>query len=331
MIIQNQYNETSFNLTLKEFISTPYTTTGINPSTGADVCSTNIYGIRPFISMMPALLRFLQCLRRYRDTKLMFPHLVNAGKYSTTIFVVIFSTLNTWYQKHITFQSPFFYCWILAYIVSFCYTYTWDIKMDWGLLDRNAKENKGLRDELVYGRKWCYFAAMAEDFVFRLAWVLNVSLAGSTSSDLLTCITAPMEVVRRFLWNYFRLENEHVNNCGQFRAVRDISVKPIQKGDFDAVDSYMNDDDGVSHREQQYRLLLAKLSHRTGKKHAMKTPVKLGKTIIRKMSVANLNSKSAKAQQIQAHIQSSSKRPSKVPLVSNRGSVSTFNDTEDGF
>ena len=31
---------------------------------------------------------------------------------------------------------------------------------------------------------------------------------------------------RRFVWNFFRLENEHLNNCGQFRAVRDISIKP---------------------------------------------------------------------------------------------------------
>ena len=40
------------------------------------------------------LLLKLQCLRRYRDTREAFPHLVNAGKYSTTFFVVIFSALN---------------------------------------------------------------------------------------------------------------------------------------------------------------------------------------------------------------------------------------------
>lgn len=32
---------------------------------------------------------------------------------------------------------------------------------------------------------------------------------------------------RRFIWNFFRLENEHLNNCGEFRAVRDISIAPI--------------------------------------------------------------------------------------------------------
>ena len=32
---------------------------------------------------------------------------------------------------------------------------------------------------------------------------------------------------RRFVWNFFRLENEHLNNCGQFRVVRDISIHPL--------------------------------------------------------------------------------------------------------
>jgi len=36
---------------------------------------------------------------------------------------------------------------------------------------------------------------------------------------------------RRFVWNFFRLENEHLNNCGRFRAVRDISVAPIDSSD----------------------------------------------------------------------------------------------------
>ena len=46
--------------------------------------------------------------------------------------------------------NVFFYLWIVAAVVSTCYTLTWDIKMDWGLLDKNAGENKFLREETVY-------------------------------------------------------------------------------------------------------------------------------------------------------------------------------------
>jgi EXS family. len=39
---------------------------------------------------------------------------------------------------------------MLASIVSSFYAYTWDIKMDWGLFDKSAGENKFLREETVY-------------------------------------------------------------------------------------------------------------------------------------------------------------------------------------
>ena len=50
-------------------------------------------------------------------------------------------------------RDRFFMAWIIAAIVSTCYTLTWDIKMDWGLLDKNAGENKFLREETVYRSK----------------------------------------------------------------------------------------------------------------------------------------------------------------------------------
>jgi len=52
-------------------------------------------------------------------------------------------------------ESLFLWFWLLAAIVSSCYTYTWDIKMDWGLLDRNAGENRFLREQTVYHYKVC--------------------------------------------------------------------------------------------------------------------------------------------------------------------------------
>jgi hypothetical protein len=174
-------------------------------------------------------------------------------------FVVIFGGLNRWYRHEQPetsdiLDSPFFYLWIISYIVSFTYTFLWDIFMDWGLIDPKApKEARFLREEMIYGSKWFYYGAIVEDFVLRLMWVMNVSLgeAWTLEADLLMCITAPFEILRRFVWNYLRLENEHVNNCGQFRAVRDISVKPIRKGDLEQLVAKIDRMDGVSHRGDQ--------------------------------------------------------------------------------
>lgn len=47
----------------------------------------------------------------------------------------------------------FFYLWIVFCIISSCYTLIWDLKMDWGLFDKNAGENTFLREEIVYPQK----------------------------------------------------------------------------------------------------------------------------------------------------------------------------------
>lgn len=41
---------------------------------------------------------------------------------------------------------------------------------------------------------------------------------------LLETYLAVLEIVRRIIWNVFRLENEQLNNCGLFRATKDIPL-----------------------------------------------------------------------------------------------------------
>lgn len=60
---------------------------------------------------------------------------------------------------------------------------------------------------------------------------MSLIKAGYIEGELMMTILSPLEVFRRFIWNYFRLENEHLNNCGKFRAVRDISVAPMDCSD----------------------------------------------------------------------------------------------------
>ena len=44
------------------------------------------------------------------------------------------------------------------------------------------------------------------------------------------------------------MENEHLNNCGKFRAVRDISVAPMDASDQAAILKMMDEEDGVVNR-----------------------------------------------------------------------------------
>uniref|UniRef100_A0A8C4DB98 Xenotropic and polytropic retrovirus receptor 1 n=1 Tax=Dicentrarchus labrax TaxID=13489 RepID=A0A8C4DB98_DICLA len=227
---------------------------GLISSSGKDVCNSYSYGVRAVIQCLPAWFRFIQCLRRYRDTKRAFPHLVNAGKYSTSFFVVTFAALYSTHkaEDHADTQI-FFYLYIGCLVVSSCYTLVWDLKMDWGLFDRNAGENTFLREEIVYPHKAYYYSAIVEDVLLRFSWTLTVSLSTVSGlhgiSDILATILAPMEVFRRFVWNFFRLENEHLNNCGEFRAVRDISVAPLNADDQTLLEQMMDQEDGVRNRQ----------------------------------------------------------------------------------
>ncbi|XP_065198397.1 xenotropic and polytropic retrovirus receptor 1 homolog [Sycon ciliatum] len=194
-------------------------------------CGVVTYGLRPIILALPAWFRFAQCLRRYYTTKDGDPHLINAGKYSTTFVVVLFSSLVSWEKGMNNGDQQYSYLfvlWVLSALVSTTYTSYWDLFRDWGLMNRNC-QHRFLRQELVYSRRWCYYVAMVGDVVMRLLWTLTVSIGegGLIHSELLKTVLSVIEVFRRFVWNFFRLENEHLNNVGQFRAVRDISIVPL--------------------------------------------------------------------------------------------------------
>lgn len=95
-----------------------------------------------------------------------------------------------------------------------------------------------------------YYFAIIEDTTLRFIWIASFILTEKKiiGADFLVSLLAILEVFRRFVWNFFRLENEHLNNCGQFRAVRDISIAPIDSSDQTTILKMMDDPDGVINR-----------------------------------------------------------------------------------
>lgn len=132
--------------------------------------------------------------------------------------------------------------------------------MDWGLFDQKApKEYKFLREELVYPVKY-YYISIVQDLLLRFGWTLNLSLTevGAIPADLITLVLAPCEIFRRFVWNYYRLENEHLNNCGEFRAVRDISIsgQNIDMSALNRILRIMDEPDGLESFRSRVRAKL---------------------------------------------------------------------------
>ena len=103
-------------------------------------------------------------------------------------------------------------------------TIYWDLVRDFGLLNKNSK-NKWLRDDLILDNNIWYYLAMVQDVVLRFFWAILIALKWSLALNESQLIWLPTifvvcEVWRRSIWNFFRLEHEHLNNCGDFRVMR---------------------------------------------------------------------------------------------------------------
>ncbi|KAL6465345.1 hypothetical protein MHYP_G00254780 [Metynnis hypsauchen] len=175
------------------------------------------------IQCFPPWLRFTQCLRCFWDSGHTL-HLLNAGKYSTVFLMVTFAGLYNIARERAAPAmevNAYLYLWAVATCLSVLVTVSWDLRMDWGLLQGNGL----LKEELVYSREVYYYAAMLADVLLRISWAINILLAqmkDSAAASTASAVLAPLEVLRRSMWNLFRLENEHLKNCEQCRAVRDF-------------------------------------------------------------------------------------------------------------
>ncbi|KAF9624823.1 hypothetical protein IFM89_014208, partial [Coptis chinensis] len=171
------------------------------------------------IATIPYWWRFFQCLRRlYEEKDEMQGY--NSLKYFTTIVAVCMRTAYS-RQNTLTWKVMAFTSSAIAATVS---TY-WDIVIDWGLLQRHSK-NRWLRDKLLVSQKNVYYGAMVLNVLLRFAWmqtVLNFQLSSLHPQALIT-IVASLEIIRRGIWNFFRLENEHLNNVGKYRAFKSVPL-----------------------------------------------------------------------------------------------------------
>ncbi|KAK8655831.1 hypothetical protein V6N13_108397 [Hibiscus sabdariffa] len=170
------------------------------------------------VAVLPYMARFLQCLRRLFEEKDALQGL-NGLKYFLTVVAVCLRTAYS-INKGIGWRII---AWIVSAIAAIFCTY-WDLVYDWGLLNRHSK-NFLLRDKLLVPHKKVYFGAMGLNVLLRFAWLQTVlNFKFSLHPQTLTTIVASLEIIRRGIWNFFRLENEHLNNVGKYRAFKSVPL-----------------------------------------------------------------------------------------------------------
>ncbi|PWY96397.1 EXS-domain-containing protein [Aspergillus sclerotioniger CBS 115572] len=182
-------------------------------------CNSSHSRLLGFFSCLPGIWRALQCLRRYADTRNVFPHLLNFGKYTFTVLYYV--TLSMYrIDKVERFQAPF----ITFALLNAVYCSVWDLAMDWSLGNAYAKRPL-LREVLAFRQAWVYYVAMVIDVVVRFNWIFYAIFTKDIQhSALLSFFVALSEVCRRGVWTIFRVENEHCTNVLLFRASRDVPL-----------------------------------------------------------------------------------------------------------
>jgi len=198
---------------------------GVNTMQDTTGCGSG--GSIPMIifGTLPNWFRAAQCIRRYIDTREGFPHLANTLKYSLGFVDATLAYLNYYYSTHASI-TYLYYALLANKVISALYSYYWDIVMDWGLIKFDGCLPVWGRQKIMYKHRCVYYLAMVEDLVLRFTWlyvlIIKFYLGPVLPDQTYVTVVALLEVFRRFVWNFFRVENEHVNNCGQFRQVTEI-------------------------------------------------------------------------------------------------------------
>ncbi|CAN7087310.1 unnamed protein product [Brassica oleracea var. botrytis] len=171
------------------------------------------------VSFLPYYWRAMQCARRWFDEG-ETSHLVNLGKY---VSAMLAAGTKVAYEKE---RSTGWLCLVVAMSsIATVYQLYWDFVKDWGLLQHNSN-NPWLRNQLMLRQKYIYYFSMVLNLVLRLAWLQTVLHSSFEHVDyrVTGLFLAALEVIRRGHWNFYRLENEHLNNAGKFRAVKTVPL-----------------------------------------------------------------------------------------------------------
>ena len=192
----------------------------------------------PVALAAPSIIRLLQCVRQYRDTR-QASCVWNALKYSSAFPVIVLSYLK-YHVSHDAWLGVYRPAWLMFSLINTAYSYYWDIKHDWDLTlfsdaacgggggggggggeggrsvdgrllpeRRRQKYPPFLRPTLLYERSEAYYFAIVSNFLLRASWTYKLSSHLRHNSGTILLVTA-LEITRRFQWSLFRVEKAYL-------------------------------------------------------------------------------------------------------------------------
>lgn len=199
----------------------------------------------PILISLPSLIRLRQCLIEFMRVRnglangeLDFrtagwggQHLANALKYSSAFPVIILSALQRGYDlTNIGMtQAGLFRLWLLFVFINSFYSFYWDVAKDWDLTlftaiahSATTRSKTSVLVEYPYGLRRnryihsssIYYVVIGLDLLLRCTWSFKLSPHLDHFNDLEGGIFMMelLEVFRRWMWIFLRVETEWVRN-----------------------------------------------------------------------------------------------------------------------
>lgn len=180
--------------------------------------------IVPFIMCIPFLIRLRQCLSDGQKA--------NALKYATAFPAIALSAMQRDAESLGLSGTTLFRLWLVAVLINSLYSFYWDIAQDWDLTlfspaRAHPEQPYGLRRVRVFGHGMpeLYYAVMAVDLLLRCTWSMKLSVHLEHFNDIEGGIflLEMLEIGRRWMWAYFRIEAEWIRG----RASGDVLLDEL--------------------------------------------------------------------------------------------------------
>eukprot|EP00042_Codosiga_hollandica_P053930 m.717828 g.717828 ORF g.717828 m.717828 type:complete len:380 (-) comp58809_c0_seq1:155-1294(-) len=205
---------TSMSNLLAESASVICAVLGLFHSTTSSECRFVV--LSACLATLPYVIRAWQCFVTWFKAGNR-PQLINLGKYLSVVPVIWLPVLKSHPAYHADPDQRDLFLdqvWLYSVLVYTAYSFTWDIFMDWGLAWPTPAGQHApflLRPVTFYDTIYYYLAIVA-NLTLRLCWTLKLSarLQMQVPSEAFTFLFELLEVFRRFVWIFFRVEWECV-------------------------------------------------------------------------------------------------------------------------
>lgn len=195
--------------------------------------------------LLPNVIRAIQCVKKYREARQWYPHILNLCKYLVSLPAALLTVAQ------VRANRPALLSLTCVRVLEQGYKFYWDVWEDWALFSggaggkvfrseakERAKQESVLRRQEEYScllqrpscfRSLTFCVVILVDFLLRFLFLVGIVVPMVANVPFLTgfyyqTLEGLLEVFRRVVWNVFRLDNQQATNCEGYIATRFVPL-----------------------------------------------------------------------------------------------------------